>query len=78
MTYVPSLAKGCCKTSDVTQARAAYLLGLPVEEICRISQEVGVGHIEKAGVKEEWYFTYEELQKIRMLAVHASDTTCLL
>ena len=62
----------------VTQARAAYLLGLPLEEICRISQEAGIGHMEKTGVKEEWYFTYEELQKIRLLAVHASDTTCLL
>jgi hypothetical protein len=62
----------------VTRARAAYLLGLPLEEICRISQEAGVGHMEKIGVKEEWYFTYEELQKIRLLAVHASDTTCLL
>jgi hypothetical protein len=62
----------------VTQARAAYLLGLPLEEICRISQEAGIGHMEKTGVKEEWYFTYEELQKIRLLAVHTSDTTCLL
>jgi hypothetical protein len=62
----------------VTQARAAYLLGLPLEEICRISQEAGIGHMEKTRVKEEWYFTYEELQKIRCLAVHASDTTCLL
>jgi hypothetical protein len=50
----------------VTQARAANLLGLPPGEICRLSQEVGVGHMEKAGAKEEWYFTYEELQKIRM------------
>ncbi|MGB2664725.1 MAG: hypothetical protein WAK48_12020 [Candidatus Acidiferrum sp.] len=61
----------------VTQARAAYLLGLPLEDISRISQEAGVGHIEKTGVKEEWYFTYEDLQKIRLLAVHPSDTTCL-
>lgn len=52
----------------VTQARAAYLLGLPVEEISRISQETGIGHLERAGVKEEWYFTYEELQKICVLA----------
>jgi len=52
----------------VTQARAAYLLGLPVEEISRISREAGIGHLERAGVKEEWYFTYEELQKICVLA----------
>jgi len=28
----------------VTQARAAYLLGLPVEDLRRISHETGVGH----------------------------------
>jgi hypothetical protein len=31
----------------VTQARAAYLLGLLLEEICRISQEARIGHMEK-------------------------------
>jgi hypothetical protein len=52
----------------VTRARAAYLLGLPVEELSRISHETGVGHIERAGNKEEWFFTYEELQKICVFA----------
>jgi hypothetical protein len=52
----------------VTRARAAYLLGLPVEELSRISQETGIGHIERAGNKEEWFFTYEELQKICVFA----------
>jgi hypothetical protein len=33
----------------VTQARAAYLLGLSVQEISRISHESGIGHIERAG-----------------------------
>ena len=59
----------------VTQARAAYLLGLSVAEICRISQEVGVGHMEKAGAKEEWYFTYEELQKICIFATQHHTVT---
>ncbi len=48
----------------LTQARAAYLLGLPVEELSRISHEIGIGHMERAGNREEWFFTYEELQKI--------------
>ncbi len=48
----------------VTQARAAYLLGLPVEELSRISNEAGIGHLECAGSKKEWFFTYEELQTI--------------
>jgi hypothetical protein len=52
----------------VTRARAAYLLGLPVEELSRISNETGVGHRERAGNIEEWFFTYEELQKICVFA----------
>lgn len=48
----------------VTRARAAYLLGLPMEELSRISNETGIGHRERAGNTEEWFFTYEELQKI--------------
>ena len=52
----------------VTQARAAYLLGLPVEELSRISHENGIGHLERAGNIEEWFFTYEELQKICVFA----------
>ena len=55
----------------VTRARAAYLLGLPVEEIGRISHEAGIGHMERAGNKEEWFFTYEELQKICIFATQA-------
>jgi hypothetical protein len=52
----------------VTRARAAYLLGLPMEELTRISHETGVGHRERAGNCEELYFTYEELQKICIFA----------
>jgi len=52
----------------VTRARAAYLLGLPLEELSRISHETGIGHMERAGNKEEWFFTYEELQKICVFA----------
>lgn len=56
----------------VTQARAAYLLGLPVEELSRISHETGIGHLERAGNKEEWFFTYEELQKICVFATQGT------
>ena len=59
----------------VTQARASFLLGLPVEELSRISQESGIGHMERAGNREEWFFTYEELQKICMLATQVSVAT---
>jgi hypothetical protein len=58
----------------VTQARAAYLLGLPRAEISRISEEKGIGHYERAGNEEERFFTYEELQKICVLATHEGAT----
>jgi hypothetical protein len=54
----------------VTQARASFLLGIPEAEFRRISQESGLGHLERAGNEEETYFTYEELHRIWMLAVH--------
>ena len=52
----------------VTQSRAAYRLGLTVAEISRISEETGIGHLERAGREEERFFTYEELQQICVLA----------
>ncbi len=58
----------------VTSARAAYLLGMPAEEIGRISQETGIGHRERAGNIEETFFTYAELQKICILATADLDT----
>jgi len=48
----------------VTQERAAALLGIPVNELSRISEESGLGHKEKAGSREETFFTYEELRQI--------------
>jgi hypothetical protein len=59
----------------VTRARAAYLLGLPVEELSRISSETGVGHLERAGNDEEWFFTYEELQQICVFATQEHAVT---
>jgi hypothetical protein len=55
----------------VTRARAAYLLGLPMEELSRISDETGIGHRERADNTEEWFFTYEELQKICIFATQS-------
>jgi len=54
----------------VTQGRAAMLLGIPEEELSRISHESGFGHRERAGNMEEIFFTYEELRKICQLAVY--------
>jgi hypothetical protein len=54
----------------VTQGRAAMLLGIPENELSRISSESGLGHVECAGGQTEIFFTYEELRKICLLAVH--------
>jgi hypothetical protein len=56
----------------VTQARAAFLLGIPEAELHRLSEESGIGHTERAGNEQETYFTYEELRQICVLAVHQS------
>jgi hypothetical protein len=52
----------------VTQARASFLLGIPQKDLRRISEESGLGHLERAGNEEEMYFTYEELRQICQLA----------
>jgi hypothetical protein len=52
----------------VTQASAAFLLGIPEAEFRRISRTSGLGHVERDGNEEETYFTYEELRQICMLA----------
>lgn len=58
----------------VTRARAAVLLGLPEAEINRISKASGLGHVERAGNEKEIYFTYEELQRLCVLASHQAET----
>jgi hypothetical protein len=57
----------------ITQARASFLLGLSEADLRRISKESGLGHVERAGNEEETYFTYEELQRICMLATHQME-----
>jgi hypothetical protein len=54
----------------VTRARASLMLGIPEAELRRISKESGLGHVERAGNQKETYFTYEELQRICMVAAH--------
>jgi len=51
-----------------TRTRASLMLGIPEAELNRISKESGLGHVERAGNQEETYFTYEELQRICMVA----------
>jgi len=58
----------------VTQARASFLLGIPEAELGRISKESGLGQVERSGNEEETYFTYEELQRICVLAADEKQT----
>ena len=53
----------------VTQGRAAMLLGIPENELSRISSEAGLGHTERVGEQEDTFFTYEELRKICLMTV---------
>jgi hypothetical protein len=52
----------------VTQGRASLLLGIPEDELSRISNESGLGHTERAGNQKETFFTYEELRQICLLS----------
>ena len=52
----------------VTQGRAAMLLGIPEDELIRISHESGLGHTERAGNEEETFYTYEELRQICLIS----------
>ena len=54
----------------VSRARASLMLGIPEAELNRISQVSGLGHLERAGNQEETYFTYEELQRICVVAAN--------
>ena len=54
----------------ITRARASLMVGIPEAELNRISKESGLGHVERAGNQEETYFTYEELQRICMVAAN--------
>ena len=57
-----------------TRARASFLLGMPEAELNRISKESGLGQVERAGNQKETYFTYEELQRISLLAAGQMET----
>jgi len=59
----------------VEENRAAYLLGLPKEQLREICELSGLGHLEQASTVEQGatalrlVFTYEELYKLCRLIV---------
>lgn len=61
------------RQNRVDESRAAVLLGMPSEEIRRLSRLSGLGQVDKTDRNEKLYFTYEELRKICLLAMPASE-----
>jgi hypothetical protein len=56
----------------VEEHKAAVLLGLPPRELRRYSLVSGLGHLEDGDRGEEMVFTYEELQRLCLLAAQSS------
>jgi hypothetical protein len=56
----------------VEEHRAAILLGLPMTEIRRFSRLAGLGHLEKGDRGEQVVFTFDELQRLCLIAAQSS------
>ena len=56
----------------VEEHQAAVLLGLPTADIRRFSRLAGLGHLEKGLLGEQVVFTYDELQRLCLLAAQSS------
>ena len=57
---------------QVTEHRAAALLGLSMTEIRRFARLCGLGRLEKDDRGEQVVFTYEELRRLCLLAAQSS------
>ena len=53
----------------IDEGRAAYLLGLPKEQLREICELSGLGHLEEGTTALRLVFTYEELYKLCRLIV---------
>src|SRR5260370_21722088 len=56
----------------VAEDRAAVLLGRAMTEIRRFSRISGLGHLENGDRGEQVVFTYDELQRLCLLAAQSS------
>ena len=57
----------------IDEGRAAYLLGLPREQLREICEMSGLGHLEQGASALRLVFTYEELYKLCRLIVGPSS-----
>jgi hypothetical protein len=53
----------------IDESRAAYLLGLPPEQMRQICEMSGIGRLEAGETDGRLVFTYEELHKLCRLVV---------
>ena len=53
----------------IEESRAAYLLGLPQEQLHEICELSGLGRLEQGATALRLVFTYEELYKLCRLIV---------
>jgi hypothetical protein len=57
------------RRETIEESRAAYLLGLPKEQLREICELSGLGHLEQGATALRLVFTYEELYKLCRLIV---------
>jgi hypothetical protein len=53
----------------IDETRAAYILGLPKEQLREICELSGLGHLEEDDAALQLVFTYEELYRLCRLIV---------
>jgi hypothetical protein len=53
----------------IDESRAAFMLGLPTEQLREICEMSGLGHMEQGTTAERLVFTYEELYRLCRLIV---------
>ncbi|HXC31771.1 MAG TPA: hypothetical protein VNZ56_04810 [Verrucomicrobiae bacterium] len=53
----------------IDETRAAYILGLPKEQLREICELSGLGHLEEGVTTVQLVFTYEELYRLCRLIV---------
>jgi len=60
---------GSTRKEIIDEGRAAFLLGLPREQLREICELSGLGHMEPGKEAGQLVFTYEELYKLCRLIV---------
>jgi hypothetical protein len=53
----------------IDEGRAAYILGLPKEQLREICEMSGLGHLEIGATDMQLVFTYEEIHRLCRLIV---------